>query len=267
MTGWWHYYPVALAVKVPLAVGLLLVARLAFGPRQALRGANLLLTALPLLFLALAMVASKRNYGVRYLLPMAPVAIVWLAALATGPRAVRALAWLGASGLALATFAAHPHHLSYFNHLAGGTWGGRFVLSDSNLDWGQGPLWLADLQHREPKYRDLTLYQFGQADPSDYGVVSRSHLIDAGDTHPGLPASLRADSRFVAVSASLQWGPWGPAGYFKALDRLQREAMTADGTIAIYRTRDVAAKMAPLPLSHRGAPRMEDRGAWRPTCR
>ena len=33
-------------------------------------------------FLAIAMFASKRNYGVRYLLPMAPLAIVWISALA-----------------------------------------------------------------------------------------------------------------------------------------------------------------------------------------
>ena len=32
----------------------------------------------------------------------------------------------------------HPHELSYFNAAAGGPIGGRRVLSDSNLDWGQG---------------------------------------------------------------------------------------------------------------------------------
>ena len=31
----------------------------------------------------------------------------------------------------------HPHELSYFNAIAGGPERGRFILSDSNVDWGQ----------------------------------------------------------------------------------------------------------------------------------
>ena len=44
-----------------------------------------------------------------------------------------------------------------------------------------------------------------------------------------------ATTQYLAVSASLQWGPWGPEGYFKALGGVKPERLTDDATIAIYR--------------------------------
>jgi hypothetical protein len=49
-----------------------------------------------------------------------------------------------------------------------------------------------------------------------------------------LPLKRWAPTRFVAVSASLQHGPWGPPDYFRPLRGLEPIAYTADGTIAIY---------------------------------
>ena len=48
-----------------------------------------------------------------------------------------------------------------------------------------------------------------------------------------------ATTRYLAVSASLQWGPWGPPGYFRELDGLAPVRMTDDATIAIYRMEDL----------------------------
>jgi Dolichyl-phosphate-mannose-protein mannosyltransferase len=190
-------------------------------------------------FLAITALGSSRNYGVRYLLPLAPVAIVWVSALAEGGAWPRRIAWVGLAGQALAVAAIHPHELSYFNALAGGPRGGRHVLADSNLDWGQGARALARLQARRPELRDLTLYYFGDTDPAHYGVVGRRHVIDAGDGHPDLPPALAADTAYLAVSTSLQWGPWGPPGYFRRLDSVPPVAAVEDHTIAIYRTADL----------------------------
>ncbi len=50
-----------------------------------------------------------------------------------------------------------------------------------------------------------------------------------------LSRSPRGDgTRYVAVSASLQFGPWGPEGYFQWLGGQVPVAYTDDGTIAIY---------------------------------
>lgn len=238
--GWWYYYLVALAVKLPLAFALLIAARLIAArsiPRVAVT------ERLPILFvlgfLAVTALGSSRNYGVRYLLPIAPAGLVWLSGLALASRRAQAVTVVGLVGLILATAAAHPYELTFFNSLAGGTLGGRHVLADSNLDWGQGLRVLARLQDRQPELRDLTVYYFGDTEPSHYGVNGVPYVIDAGTEHPGLPARFTARTAFVAVSASLQYGPWGPPGYFAALQGHAPVVLTDDGTIAVYRTADV----------------------------
>ena len=137
----------------------------------------------------------------------------------------------------------HPHELTFFNLIGGGPIGGRKILADSNLDWGQGLRALARLQREQPDYCDLTLYYFGDTHPRVYGVSGTAYVIDAGTVHPGLPARLEAKTRYVAVSASLQHGPWGPQGYFRALDGITPVAFVDDTTIAVYRTADLVGKI------------------------
>lgn len=299
MTGWWYYYPVALAVKVPLGCWLLLTARCGlalcrvrcadvFGRRPRIEGVR---TADPTgrdwlfplsiaAFLALAMLGSKRNYGVRYLLPMAPLAIVWMSALAERRGVWRRLVAVGLIGQAAALATIHPHELSYFNILAGGKIGGRRVLADSNLDWGQGLRSFAALQKGFPP---ITLFYFGDTDPLHYGIDSPCYQIPATGLPRSLtairrwdamhrddprtesagiglfglfdpfdpfrrqagqdrryllaetfPEALKVTTRYLAVSASLQHGPWGPDGYFDRLGGLTPVAYTEDGTITIY---------------------------------
>ncbi len=239
--GWRHYYLVTLAVKVPLAFGFLLACRAACRRRGPPVAGDALIPTFLVAFLAIASIASTRNYGLRYLLPMAPAAIVWVSALAErGPWSHRS-ALAGLAGMALALGMIHPHELSYFNLLGGGPVGGRRILSDSCLDWGQGARSLARLQEQRPEFRDLTFYAFGDTDtdPGAYGVVGRRIVVDAGTVHPDLPPAFSAATRYVAVSASLQWGPWGPSGYFRALDGVEPVALTDDFTIAVYRTADL----------------------------
>ena len=181
LSGWWYYYPVALAVKVPLGLWVLVMARVAMSARGESKRADRgwVPPVIVLLFLLAAVVGSKRNFGVRYLLPVAVPAIVWTAALAEGGRRSRTFAALGLAGMAFAVGSIHPHELSYFNELVGGPIGGRKILSDSNLDWGQGARSLARLQRSRPEFRDLTLFYFGDTDPAFYGVEGRRIVFDA----------------------------------------------------------------------------------------
>jgi len=231
MAGWWYYYLVAMAVKIPPVVWGLVLARVTLVRRRR----DCLLPLAIVAFLLITSIGSTRNYGVRYVLPIAPLAIVWLSALAEGGRAARGAALAGVVGVLLAISTTHPRELAYFPYWVGGPEGGRRILSDSNLDWGQGLRDLARLQRDRPEYRDLTLYYFGLGRPEVYGVAGRSFMIDAGDLHHDLPARLNADTRFVAVSASLQFGPWGPPGYFDSLNGIKSVARLPDYSIAIYR--------------------------------
>jgi len=240
-TGWRYYYLVALAVKVPLLFWLVMAGRAALRSRTPRANLDWILPATIVIFLAIACMGSKRNFGFRYLLPVAPMAIIWISALAEAGPWARRLAAIGLAGQALAVAMIHPYELTYFNALGGGPRGGRTVLSDSNLDWGQGLKSLVRLQREDPAFCDLTLYYFGGTQPDRYGVKGRSYTLRAEEPNSNLAPTLAADTTYLAVSTSLRWGPWAPAGYFRALESIEPLRFTDDATIAIYRTSEVRA--------------------------
>nr|WP_303652467.1 glycosyltransferase family 39 protein [Paludisphaera mucosa] len=254
MGGWRYYYLVALAVKTPPLIWLLAACRIRLdGLRACLtRQPDRMLLQAVLIFFLIASAGSSRNYGVRYLLPMVPLAVVWLSRLAriegeAGSRAVklrRLVLGAGLLGQAVAVASVHPEPLTYFNAFAGGRIGGRLILADSNLDWGQGLRSLGRLQRARPEFRDLTLYDFGDVDPAYYGIAGDVHVINADEGQPPPPRVEDVSTPYLAVSASLQHGPWGPEGFFRSLDGRTPVAWTDDATIAIYRTADVRAEPA-----------------------
>jgi hypothetical protein len=237
MTGWWYYAFVCLAVKVPLSFWIVMAARGWLTRKRLCEGASERLIATTIVaFLTIVALGSARNYGFRYLLPLAPLAIVWLSAIAEWGKLGRSLALAGLVGQGTAVAACHPYELSYFPMVVGGPRGGRHVLADSNLDWGQGARLLAELQARRPEFRDLTLYYFGDTDPGYYGVVGTRYLIDASDRHPALPPQLEPRTRFLGVSTSLLHGPWGPVGYFDGLRTRAEAYVLEDGTMSLFST-------------------------------
>src|SRR5262249_39639372 len=133
--------------------------------------------------------------------------------------------------------------------LAGGSLGGRHILADSNLDWGQGLKSLARLQRVQPEFSDLTFYYFGDTEPGHYGVCGFSYVINAIENRSALASLDLVKTRYLAVSASLQWGPWGPPGFFHILDHLEPVRFTDDTTIAIYRTDELkqATRLVQIP--------------------
>lgn len=239
LMGWREYYLVALLVKAPIAVMFLLATRLLLSRHIESKRKSHIIPLIMGIFMAVVTIMSKRNYGLRYILPLAPLAIVWISGLAQAGKRGIALASVGLAGMAWAVASCHPHELSYFNVLCGGPEGGKAILADSNLDWGQGARELAKLQRKDPQYRDMTLYYFGDTDPGRYGVEGRRFVVTALEAPAAMPGQLRADSRFIAVSRSLQFGPWGPDGYFRELDEVKPAAILPDHTIAVYRSTDL----------------------------
>jgi 4-amino-4-deoxy-L-arabinose transferase-like glycosyltransferase len=95
-TGWWYYYPVALALKAPIPWLIMLLVGLFLGLKTAWRG--LPMSYAPwiaaVVYLGFAMSSSIDN-GVRHLLPMIALLTVGIAALiGSQPRTVRMGAWL-----------------------------------------------------------------------------------------------------------------------------------------------------------------------------
>jgi hypothetical protein len=115
---------------------------------------------------------SALDLGIRYLLPILPFLYLAGARLLAGTRlfSIRGgvLAVCGVA-LVITTVRTHPHQLSYFNLLAGGSAAGHRWLIDSNLDWGQ------DLAAVRPymEAHDLPfvyLLYFGHVEPEIYGI-------------------------------------------------------------------------------------------------
>lgn len=242
--GWWYYYLVTLIYKLTPAFWFLFGARCLLAARRTRSREQAMIPIAILAFLVITLSGSTRNFGVRYLLPLAPLAIVWVSALAESGRVWSLVAALGILAQAGSVFSTHPHELSYFPRWAGGAEGGRFILADSNLDWGQGLKGLARLQGQRPEFADMTVYYFGNTDPVHYGVKGRTYVIDASSYHPCLPASLEAKTRYLAVSTSLQFGPWGPLHYFRPLDNVPPEQVLPDGTMAIYDLRKTPLRVS-----------------------
>jgi 4-amino-4-deoxy-L-arabinose transferase-like glycosyltransferase len=184
--GWWYYFPVAFAVKTPLAT----IAALLLATWSALRRPqrdDLLLLVPPVVYF-LASMSSSLNIGYRHLLPVLPFLSVHIGRLASSPRPLVSsplvrrvrcflplflIIWL-----ALGTLLIYPHFLAYFNPIGGGPQNGWHILVDSNIDWGQDMKGLRAWMEREGVER-VRLAWFGTARPEVYGV--RYDLL------PGLP--------------------------------------------------------------------------------
>jgi hypothetical protein len=218
VTGWWWYFPFAMAVKTPLATIAAAVATLAWAVRRGRAAAArhawtiLCLTALPAVLLGTAMV-SHLDIGLRHVLAVYPfgfVAIGWAVAHVWGRRWGRvAVASVGLL-LAAESLSAWPDYLPFFNVAARQALGGRLaLLGDSNLDWGQDLLLLVDWQREHPGTK-LYLSYFGYADPAAYGI--RYVPLPGGYEYGPRPVPIASvGPGVVAISASnLQGTPIAP---------------------------------------------------------
>ena len=172
--GWWYFYAVVLAGKLPLV--LLFLLGLAIGSRtprpEACRREELYLWLPGVVLLVYLSCFNTIHNGFRYLLPVwLPLLVLlgrlgpWLA----GPRLRQALVGVPLAGLAATTLVAWPDYLAYCNALVGGSSNGYRVFSDSNLDWGQDLEALRAWMDEEDVAR-VQLAYFGTADPAHWGI-------------------------------------------------------------------------------------------------
>lgn len=168
------YFPYAIALKWPLAILLGLLVRGAFALRERGRcGTGLWLPAA--LFLSSLVFLGVPNAGVRYALPLLPLAAIALGDLAGRPPA-RARGGLAVAagvalvaGLALEALPAGPDWLPFFNRAAGDERRREQRLNDSNVDWGQGLIALRSEMSRLG-IRSVHLAHHGTVDPAVYGI-------------------------------------------------------------------------------------------------
>ena len=168
------YYPVAIALKWPTILLLMFFASLILGVRKTCRapGDLLIMCLFALLYLVFAL-QSRYDIGERHILPLYPFALLVAGGIwehARKHRAAMALVVLALCLNAADALRYAPGYLSYFNVFVKPANSWR-LLTDSNLDWGQGLLALRDYQRQHPG-QELHLAYFGSVDPSLYGIHS-----------------------------------------------------------------------------------------------
>jgi hypothetical protein len=175
-TGWWYFFPVALAVKTPLAFLVLTAAGLVVvwrGYADPNRRRRLEPAAIALAILVVCL-PSRINIGLRHILPMYPFLAMVAGMGVTGlwrsgqaRYAARGLAVLLVSWQLVASAMAHPDYLAYFNELGGHH--PERILIDSDLDDGQDLKRLADTL-RARRIPVLWLAYAGSATVAEHGL-------------------------------------------------------------------------------------------------
>ncbi|HEX4825843.1 MAG TPA: glycosyltransferase family 39 protein [Candidatus Polarisedimenticolaceae bacterium] len=219
-TGWWYYYPVAIALKTPLTTLVLMLA--AFGAalarpwRWGFDAATIVLFVLMLLGVSCA---SSMNIGLRHVLPLYPflyvlTAPVALAAVRRWKRFAIVAVVLLCAGTVVSAALAFPNYIGYFNALVPARNADRYLI-DSNLDWGQDLRRLGRFMD-EKKIAKIHVWYFGGGDPT-YTLGEKAIALTSCDAaEPGYYAISRQyfrgnekecesafrDARYVATVGS-----------------------------------------------------------------
>jgi hypothetical protein len=156
------YFPLAWAIKFPIALQFGALAGLAALVRRRL-GAAEAFVWLPAAYLLALSIRSHIHIGFRHLLPVVPFCILGtgFALCRWGDRrparlaAAGGLIWLGVASAWI-----YPQGISYFNEWIGGPRNGWKYLADSNVDWGQNLPELGEWVARR-NIGEIKTYYFG----------------------------------------------------------------------------------------------------------
>jgi hypothetical protein len=173
--GWWYYHLVALAIKTPIALQIMLLLAIYVSLSRRMKKANLyhdFFIVLPPLLLLAAISVGSVKIGLRHVLPVFPFIFVFIGRFFE-PRLERRLFPVAAFCLTvwylLSSVNIYPHYLAYFNEYVGGPANGYKYLVDSNLDWGQDLKGLKRYMESR-NIGKVKLSYFGIADPQYHGV-------------------------------------------------------------------------------------------------
>lgn len=233
--GWLLYFPAAMLVKTPLPLLIAASAGLVLALKSP-DSARFWVVGPPLAYF-LASFFSKIQIGYRHMLLIYPFLVVLGSTAAAWAwrksKAGRAACLILASWLAVSVVNVHPHHLAYFNELAGGPSRGYQLLVDSNLDWGQGLQELADELKRRGN-PSLALSYFGSGDPAHYGLRFIPLGIISNVKRAGSVDKLEPGQVLLAVSATnLQGTYYADKTFFDWL-KDRRPVFTAGHSIFLY---------------------------------
>jgi hypothetical protein len=233
--GFPAYFLFTTLYKTPIPLLVLAAVALARVPRLRRNDATFLW--LPVAVYLAFTFTRGLQIGHRHLLPLLPFVLVAAGEAAAALLASRRVVVCGAVAAlgvwyAAGTLLTHPHHLAYFNEIAGGPANGYRHLVDSNLDWGQDLKRLAAWakQAGDPP---LKLSYFGSADPAYYGLASEAL---PGYTAPHAARVTReiAPGDLLAISATNLQGVYLDPVDRPLMERIRRLAPVARVGFSIF---------------------------------
>lgn len=205
--GWKLYYPVTILLKWPMAVLVLCFVGLWASVRRG-RAADWdfwILFSFPGLYFVLA-IFSRFNIGERHVLPLYPFALLlaaaaWHQLAGIGAWRVALLVVLLLNVLDVLRYA--PGYLSYMNIAVNPNQSYR-LLSDSNVDWGQGLIALRKYQDQHP-HEAISLAYFGSVDPAVYGI--HAHALEEGERVTGtvVVGATHLSGQYLRDPAAYRW--------------------------------------------------------------
>ena len=218
-TGWWYYFPVVAAYKVPIGIGVtMLLGLISFRALKfAWREWGLLIPAVAWTIL---MMTSHLNIGFRHFLP-AYVFMLMLATRCVAPGISRWMTITALAAIAITTVDVarwHPDELSYINHPGGRPY---LSISDSNVDWGQGLQQVCDWLRAHPTYasRPIALRDFGG--PKQVRKLKAQYWLGR---NVRMLESEVPDSGILIISKVWVGGPYDKTDLYKPLRNLRAVA-------------------------------------------
>lgn len=211
--GRWYFFPVAIALKTPLALHAMALLAV-FGARSAARGGSprewlahgARAPAVGAAFFLAVLLVAPLNVGSRHALPLMPLLCILVAQgvapfWSGGRAAVRAALAVVFAGFVLSSVRPYPFFISYLSEYALGR-ASYETLVDSSTDWGQGLLALRAFM-RERGIESVALGYWGSAIPEGYGIryAPLPSYFPLQPAPPGL-----AQPRYLVVSATLLAG-------------------------------------------------------------
>ncbi|MFH1547649.1 MAG: hypothetical protein ABIC57_04125 [bacterium] len=150
-TGWWYYFPMSMAIKMPIPILFGTVILFILGTRYLIEkrfkiGSLIILAAIPAFYMLLSM-SSNINLGLRHILIVFPflyLGIAYLVSKAIRIKKTRIPLIVFGLWYVISAILIYPHYLEYFNEIVGGPKNGHFYLLDSNLSWAQDDFLVED---------------------------------------------------------------------------------------------------------------------------
>lgn len=164
------YYLVAFLIKTPITLILVLLLSVLSLIKFKIKKDELYLI-MPIIIIFLTASMNKLQLGLRYILPIYPLCIIFASRTITCVKNYwqKSILIILSLWLILSSLLAWPHYLSYFNEFIGGPNNGWKYLRDSNLDWGQDLPALVQYL-KENGIKEIKLFYFGEDNPAAYGI-------------------------------------------------------------------------------------------------